>query len=73
MGRNLAFHERMNTEVKLHEHAAVIDKMGGSTAVARLFGYTPQRVNNWKYRGVPDAARLRMIYEMKVWPPEDKA
>ena len=73
MGRNLAFNARMNTAVKLHQHAAVIDKMGGSTAVARLFGYTPQRVQNWKYRGVPDAARLRMIYEMKVWPPEDKA
>lgn len=58
----------MNTETQYHPHAAVIDQMGGSTAVAKILGYKPQRVQNWKYRGVPDAERLQMIYELKIWP-----
>ena len=54
--------------ITLHHDAAAIELMGGTTAVARLLDYSTQRVQNWKYRGIPDAERLRLIYEYKVWP-----
>lgn len=46
-----------------HEHAHVIDGLGGPTKVAELLGLidTPgavQRVSNWKRRGIPPAVIL---------------
>lgn len=32
---------------------AVIDELGGTYAVARLLGYDPRRVSNWRVRGLP--------------------
>ena len=35
-----------------------IDRLGGSTAVAKKVGCTTQRVQNWKTRGIPPAVKL---------------
>lgn len=47
-----------------HEHAQVIDGLGGPTKVAELLGIigkpgAVQRVSNWKRRGIPPAVLLR--------------
>lgn len=40
---------------KLHEDAALIDRLGGSSELARKLGpgYSAQRVSNWRVRGIP--------------------
>lgn len=35
----------------------LIEKMG-TTALARLLGFTEQRVSNWKRRGIPPKVKL---------------
>ena len=37
----------------MSEHAALIDALGGPTAVGHLLGVKQNRVSNWKGRGVP--------------------
>jgi len=46
-----------------HDHARVIDELGGPTRVAELLGIISvpgavQRVSNWKRRGIPPAILL---------------
>lgn len=36
----------------------LIDDLGGSTKLAALLGYSVQRVENWKKRGIPAQVRL---------------
>lgn len=52
-----------NRVVQLHPDAKVIETLGGSAALARRLGYLQphgtRRVNNWKYRGIPEVIRLR--------------
>lgn len=36
----------------------LIDSLGGPTKVAARLGYTVQRVQNWKERGIPPRVRL---------------
>lgn len=56
----------------LHEDAALIDALGGSAQLARSLGFASagavQRVQNWKYRGIPEVIRLRHP-EAFVAPP----
>lgn len=46
-----------------HQDWAVIEKLGGPRQVADLLRYTGagrvQRVQNWKFRGIPELERLR--------------
>lgn len=35
-----------------------IDRLGGSAKVAQMLGYTVQRVQNWKDRGIPAREKL---------------
>ena len=54
--------ERMDT--KFHPDSTLIDDLGGPAEVARQLGIDPrtggvQRVQNWKYRGIPEIWRLR--------------
>jgi len=35
-----------------------IDRLGGSAKVAQMLGYTVQRVQNWKDRGIPAKEKL---------------
>jgi hypothetical protein len=48
---------------KYHEDADLIDRLGGPAALARALGFDSrigvQRVQNWKYRGIPEIERLR--------------
>lgn len=36
----------------------LIDDLGGSTKLAARLGYSVQRVENWKKRGIPAQVRL---------------
>lgn len=48
---------------KLHPDAAIIERLGGPSSVAKLLSFdkpgSVQRVQNWKYRGIPEVVRLR--------------
>lgn len=48
---------------RARKDAALIDKLGGPANLARRLGFDPakgvQRVQNWKYRGIPEVIRLR--------------
>lgn len=38
----------------------LIDALGGASVVARMIGSkSPQRVNNWKTRGIPPSVKLQ--------------
>ncbi|MEC8125294.1 MAG: YdaS family helix-turn-helix protein [Pseudomonadota bacterium] len=36
-----------------------IEELGGSTALADKIGYSVQRVQNWKVRGIPPKEKLK--------------
>ncbi|OOR91694.1 helix-turn-helix domain-containing protein [Moraxella bovis] len=36
----------------------LIEKLGDTTALAKLLGFTEQRVSNWKRRGIPPKVKL---------------
>lgn len=46
---------------KPHPDAALIDRLGGPSEVARRLGgdYSVQRVSNWKVRGIPPLLRYQ--------------
>lgn len=48
---------------KFHPDSKLIDRLGGPAAVAAKLGFDErgavQRVQNWKYRGIPEVIRLR--------------
>lgn len=50
-------------ETKPHPDSDLIDRLGGPAEVSRRLGIDPrggtQRVQNWKYRGIPEIWRLR--------------
>lgn len=54
----------MDTTTIRHPDTDVIDALGGASEVARKLGFDPQaggaqRVQNWKYRGIPEIWKLR--------------
>lgn len=58
---NMVCNPGMN-KPKYHPDANLIDTLGGPTELARKLGYETggsQRVQNWKYRGIPEIERLR--------------
>lgn len=48
---------------ELHPDAQLIEQLGGPAVLARALGFDMskgiQRVQNWKYRGIPELLRLR--------------
>lgn len=58
--RRVVFNQAMS---KYHPDSKLIELLGGPTAVAAMLGYdkpgSVQRVQNWKYRGIPEVIRLR--------------
>ena len=48
---------------KYHADSELIERLGGAAKLAQLLGYTEptrtQRVQNWKYRGIPEVVKLR--------------
>lgn len=51
------------TAVEFHEDSALIEQLGGPAAIARRLGYEQpagtRRVQNWKYRGIPELVLLK--------------
>ena len=49
-------------EKPIHPDAKIIQRLGGSTAVARRLKFDmekgPQRVNNWTRRGIPAQVKV---------------
>lgn len=47
----------------LHSDAALINALGGPSKLAKILGFPKgrgvQRVQNWKYRGIPELVLLR--------------
>lgn len=37
----------------------LINRLGGSTSLAKKIGYSVQRVQNWKKRGIPASVKLK--------------
>jgi hypothetical protein len=52
----------MANKIPLHPDSAIIDQLGGSTKLSDALKYGrnggPQRVNNWRTRGIPAAVKL---------------
>lgn len=56
------------------EHSSLIDDLGGTSAVAAVFGIAPASVSDWRTKGIPKARRqtLALLYPDKVpadWKP----
>ena len=53
----------------------LIDRLGGTVRTAEIFGISPQRVSNWRRRGVParlwDKARFEAHKRGFVYEPEE--
>ena len=64
------------TVIELHADAALIERLGGPTALARALGFPlpkgVQRVQNWKYRGIPELIRLKRADVFGVAPKRRK-
>lgn len=58
----------------LHADAELIESLGGPAALARELGYTEkgsvQRIQNWKYRGIPELVWRRRVDLFGVFPEE---
>lgn len=44
---------------------ALIDGLGGPAEVSRKTGFTVQRINNWKVRGIP--ANVKVLFPELFW------
>lgn len=59
----MAFNLHMNQpNTTMHKDSELIDQLGGPAEVARRLGFEmpkgTQRVQNWKYRGIPPYTRV---------------
>lgn len=45
-------------KTQLHPDAALIERLGGVSAVVRETGYSVQRVSNWLKRGIPAEEKI---------------
>ncbi|MCG7657151.1 YdaS family helix-turn-helix protein [Wielerella bovis] len=43
---------------KIEADRKLIAELGGNTVLAKLIGVTPQRVCNWKSRGIPPGIKI---------------
>jgi len=61
----MAFNSAMTSPAptELHPDAQLIERLGGPSVVARALGFEMprgvQRVQNWKYRGIPEVLLLK--------------
>lgn len=65
-------------QTPLHQHAELIDRLGGPSKLAKTLGFNGvgavQRVQNWKYRGIPEVIFLRNPKIFGKWgEPDQKA
>ena len=63
----------MSTDMHRQFANTAIEALGGTLAVAELFGFTEQRVSNWRKRGLPpdtyDALRPLVLKKVGSAPP----
>jgi hypothetical protein len=45
----------------MHPDSQIIDKLGGTNAVARLCECRPPSVSEWRNSGIPNARRLYLL------------
>ena len=70
-GRKYAYNGRVNTTP---DHNLIIDSLGGTTSVARLFKIAPQAVSQWRISGIPDARLMYLqLLRPDLFPTEQKA
>lgn len=56
---------------KLHPDSEIIDRMDGTTVVARLCKVRPPSVTKWRYTGIPKARRMYLeLIRPDVFTPE---
>jgi len=58
----------------MHPHSKLIAKLGGTTHVGNLFGFTAQRIQNWRHNGIPWKYRFafkRLCEEKEINVPKD--
>lgn len=67
-------------ETTMHPDSELITRLGGPAQLARKLGIDPrsggtQRVQNWKYRGIPEIWRLRRpdVFDAEPAPKRQKA
>lgn len=46
-------------------HAELIDKLGGTTTVARLLGIKPPSVHEWRSKGIPSDRLIQLGAEIE--------
>ena len=60
----------------LHQHAELINRLGGPSKLAKALGFngagSVQRVQNWKYRGIPEVIFLRNPQIFGAWGEPDQ-
>ena len=64
----------MSSEIRKRFARTAIDALGGSTAVAHLFGLDERVVSNWKRRGLPPHTHHGLpplLRELKIDAPPD--
>lgn len=59
----------------MKKDSKIIDSLGGTTAVAEIFGIAPASVSDWRKAGIPKARRqtLALMFPDKVpacWLPK---
>jgi hypothetical protein len=60
----------------MHKYGKLIDRLGGTMAVARIFGIAHPSVSEWRNSGIPRARRqvLALMYPElcpKSWRPNE--
>lgn len=63
----------VNKSIKKHPHSSIIDDLGGTAAVAKIFSIKNPSVSKWRNQGIPHARLmyLRVKYP-KIFKGEDK-
>jgi len=47
------------------DHSALIDRLGGTAAVARRIGARPASVSEWRTKGIPDGRLIELGAEIE--------
>lgn len=59
-----------NKSISKHPHSLIIDDLGGTAAVAKIFSIKNPSVSKWRNTGIPAA---RLMYLKKAYPKIMKA
>ena len=48
------------------KHSKIIDKLGGTTVVSKIFGISPQAVSKWRKNGIPKPNLMYLCEKYQV-------